>query len=285
MQEWHRILRKVLTHGTPRPDRTGTGTISLFGEQLVFDNRVEFPAVTTKKLAFKTMAAELACFLQGTADIRDFHDMNCHIWDGNMSMESWQNSPYRNGGSDLGRIYGVQWRKWRSPVTRLELHNTPLGVTFTDQIAGLVQDLKTDPHSRRHLVTAYNPGEVRMGCLPPCHVMFQCYVSEGRLDLRVDMRSVDLFLGLPFDVASYAMLQRLLAQQCDFEPGFLTFQLGDTHIYMNHIEAVHTVLARAPFTPPRLALSELATVDNFHPDMAELVNYQHHGAVFGALNV
>lgn len=292
MNEWHRILTKVLRSGSRRPDRTGVGTLSVFGEQLCFDNRWSdehdiFPAVTTKKLAFKQVAAELASFIQGYDNVYDFNRLGCDIWDGNAGSGYWKLKARFDG--DLGRIYGVQWREWLSapraggqPPYR------------TDQLALLLDGLRKDPFGRRHVVTAWNPGELDQMCLPPCHVMFQAYVREddygnGRLcktlDLRVDMRSVDLFLGLPFDVASYALLQRLLAQELGMESGWLTFQLGDAHIYLNHLEQVHTVLMRQPFEPPRLWLAPDAKLLTFRPEQASLLDYYSHPAVKAPLNV
>lgn len=276
MQEWHRIMSKVLTHGTLRNDRTGVGTMALFGEQLVFDNRDTFPAVTTKRLAFGQVCAELACFLLGCESLQEFHSMGCTIWDGNGEADYWTHR--RRWQGDLGRIYGVQWRDWHSVGRFGEL-------VHVDQLKNLVEGIIREPHGRRHIVTALNPGEFDQMCLPPCHVFFQAYVVEGRIDLRVDMRSVDLFLGLPFDVASYAVLQRLLARECGLSSGYLIFQLGDAHIYLNHLEQVRVVLARVPHDAPRLILAPQATLFSFLPEHATLDNYAPHPAVSAALNV
>lgn len=275
MQQWHDILRKVLNEGEIRQDRTGTGTLALFGEKLVFDNEETFPAVTSKKLAFKSMAGELACFLQGKQHLKDFHEMKCKVWDGNGNADYWK--PDVPG--DLGRIYGVQWRNWRSLGVHLE-------VVEVDQLKDLVNNMKKQPHGRRHVVTALNPGELNQMCLPPCHVMFQAFVrGTSHVDILVYMRSVDLFLGLPFDIASYALLQRLLAKELGLKSGKLTFMLGDTHIYMNHIDQVKTVLERESFPAPKLHLDEDASLFNFHPDQASLVDYLSHGTVAAPLSV
>jgi thymidylate synthase len=273
MRQWHQILRKVMAGGEDRADRTGTGTKALFGQMLEFDNSATFPAVTTKKLAFKQVVAELACFIQGYRNLDDFHKMGCTIWDANESSDIWRAKQF--GAGDLGRIYGVNWRAWRD--------SSMLG---KDQLQDLVLGLIAQPTSRRHLVVAYNPGELDQVCLPACHVMFQCYVTNsGRLDLVVTMRSVDLFLGLPFDAASYAVLQRLLALKTGYSSGRLTFFLGDVHIYKNHFEQVEQVLARVPYEPPTLTFSPDVDLFSFHPDMASLANYQHHGAVAAPMSV
>lgn len=274
MDEWHRIMRKVMISGTKRDDRTGTGTRALFGEQLVFDNRVGFPAVTTKKLALSQVASELSCFLVGADSLDAFHAKGCTIWDGNGNASYWK--PRWPG--DLGRIYGVQWRDW----TTLGLGGQ---MVSTDQLRQLVDGMKSQPHGRRHIVTAWNPGELDQMCLPPCHVLFQAYVVDGRVDLRVDMRSVDLFLGLPFDVASYGILQRLLAKELELNSGFLTFQLGDAHIYLNHMDQVTTVLGRVPLDPPDLRLEPETGLFNFEAKHASLLRYNHLGIVAAPMSV
>lgn len=287
MNQWHNTLARVLCLGRMRPDRTGVGTLSLFGEQLRVDNGPgTFPAVTTKRLAFRQVAAELACFLRGYDSLEKFHSLGCHIWDGNGQAEYWL--PRARFAGDLGRIYGVQWRDWRSLD---HWSGGELKEVNVDQLKRLVSGLASDPFGRRHVVTALNPGEADRMCLPPCHVLFQAYVREeedvrGRiLDLRVDMRSVDLFLGLPFDIASYALLQRLLCKKLGYTSGELVFQLGDAHIYLNHLDQVRTVLDRAPMKPPELELDPDADLLSFHPDHAKLVGYESHPAVPAPLNV
>lgn len=279
MIEWQTLIRKVLRHGQRRYDRTGVGTLALFGESVTFDNRNEFPAVTTKKLGFEQMAAELACFLKGARSLEEFHKLGCTIWDGNGNAEYWL--PRAEFDGDLGRIYGVQWRDWRSI--------DPAGEeTITDQLVNLVNGMIKEPHGRRHVVTALNPGELDQMCLPPCHLFFQCFIgNSGQLDMTVYMRSVDVFLGLPFDVASYALLQRLIVQTLGGEAksGFLTFFLGDTHLYLNHLEQAETVLAREACPAPRLHLDRSATIFNFHPSQASLDQYSYHGVVAAPLNV
>lgn len=280
MRAWKDLMGKVLRTGFRRPDRTGVGTLALFGEQLVFDNRDEFPAVTTKRLAFGQMAAELACFLRGYDNLEQFHKLGCTIWDGNGSADYWL--PKARSEGDLGRIYGVQWRNWRSVLC----HENGLELVQVDQLVQLVENMRRDPYGRRHVITALNPGEASQMCLPPCHVLFQAFVTPaGELWLRVDMRSVDLFLGLPFDIASYALLQRLLAKELGLDSGFLVCHLGDSHIYLNHVEQVQMVLGREEHEPPRLWLSPEASLFDFQPAHAQLTKYTNHGAVPAPLNV
>lgn len=289
MEPWQRILKKVLTHGERRHDRTGVGTLALFGEALTFDNRDSFPAVTLKKLGFEQVKAELSCFLHGYDNLRHFHQAGCHIWDDNGTAPYWL--PFARFEGDLGRIYGVQWRNWRSPAQHRGqfLGEALYEVKEVDQLRVLVDKLRSEPHGRRHVVTAWNPGELDQMCLPPCHMFFQAFLSgEGmdmRLDIAVYMRSVDLFIGLPFDVASYALLQRLLAKELNVDSGFLTFMLGDTHIYLNHVDQVRTVLAREPHVPPSLDLSSKASLFEFDPNHAHLMGYQFHPAVPAPMNV
>lgn len=266
MKEWQELLSRVLRDGEPRADRTGVGTKALFGVQFEVDNTLaSFPAVTTKKLATGPCFAEMACFIQGYTNLKQFHEMGCHIWDANAAADYWQ--PQEQG--DLGRIYGCQWRHWRS-----------YGNHTTDQLRELVLGIRQSPTSRRHLVTAWNPGELHQMCLPPCHTMFQVYVSNDRhLDLLVTMRSVDLFLGLPFDVAGYALLQHLIALHCDLLPRKLKFSLGDAHIYNNHVEQVKLVCSRIPYAAPILSLARGTDLFSFRPEQAELLRYAHHGVV------
>ncbi|MFA6064040.1 MAG: thymidylate synthase [Gallionella sp.] len=278
MDEWHRIMRKVLRHGQQRTDRTGVGTLALFGQMLTFDNTFgHFPAVTTKQLAFGQVCNELACFLQGYDSLKKFHSMGCRIWDGNGNSEYWK--PRQRFEGDLGRIYGVQWRDWHS----IDRHGNCVHV---DQLKNLVDGMRREPHGRRHIVTALNPGEFDQMCLPPCHVLFQAFITdEDKVDLLVYMRSVDLFLGLPFDVASYAILQRLLAKELGLGSGYLNFATGDTHIYLNHIKQVNTVLSREVRPDPQLELELYTSLFRFKPEHAQLVEYAPHPAVPAPLNI
>jgi thymidylate synthase len=279
MKQWLDLMEKVLKNGEQRQNRTGVNTLALFGETIEFnDIGTAFPAVTVKKLAFKQVCAELSCFLRGYDNLTDFWMVGCHIWDENANADYWTRNPNYKGPGDVGRIYGVQWRDWRAP-------GKDYGV---DQIKILVQQLRDDPTSRRLVVTAWNPGELDRMCLPPCHTMFQCFVQQGALDMLVNLRSVDVFLGLPFDVASYAVLQHLLARQAGLYPRNLKFMLGDTHIYMNHMEAVGLAMKRVPMLPPRLQFTMSGRgkdITNFHPDDVELVDYKSHPAIPAAMNV
>lgn len=275
MDQWHNIMRRALKFGECREDRTGVGTMALFGEMITFDNMDSFPAVTTKQLAFEQVKAELACFLRGYDHLDDYHELGCKIWDANGTASYW--NPRWPG--DLGRIYGVQWRDWR-------FVDRERGVRQLDQIDTLVKNLIKNPFSRRHVVTAFNPGEMDQMCLPPCHLMFQCYVSNTkRLDMVVYMRSVDLFLGLPFDIASYALLQRILAQDTGLTSGYLTFHLGDAHVYLNHMDQAMEVISRRPLDQPQIELNEATTWATFKPSDANLMHYQHHGPVKAPMNV
>ncbi len=267
MKTWHEVLRRCLKDGVPRNDRTGVGTKALFGVMLRFENvSSAFPAVTTKRLAFKQVAAELACFLRGYDNIKQFNEMGCTIWNANAEAPYWK--PEIPGA--LGKIYGVQWRAWDGRI---------------DQIAQLVEGIRKEPHGRRHVVTAWNPSDLKNVCLPPCHDRFQVFVDEGSLDIMVNMRSVDLFLGLPFDIASYGILLSLIAKDVYLRPRHLVFSLGDTHIYNNHIEQVWEVLSREPKLPARLLLAPEATLDNFHPSMVKLLDYDSHAAVSAPMAV
>lgn len=286
MKNYLELVERILYSGERREDRTGYGTFSLFGEQLKFD-LAQFPAVTCKRLAFKQVCAELASFLRGYDNLADFHAMGCTVWDANANHPKWLASPYRMIEGDLGRIYGVQWRRWRGK-------DRPL-----DQLRLAVETLRKDPWSRRAVVTAWNPAELEDVCLPPCHTMFQFSVRQdmaGRktLDCAVTMRSVDTFLGMPFDIASYALLTYLAAWDLKVEPGVLTMWFGDTHIYLNHQDQVRTILDREPRALPVLLLDPakqgsfdpdaVSPLDDFHPCWASLEGYDPHPAVAADMN-
>lgn len=262
MKPYLELVNRVLKQGTQREDRTGTGTISVFGTQTTFDLREGFPATTTKRLAFKQVLGELLCFRDGKDNLADFNALGVTIWNANGLAKYW--TPKVKGW--LGRIYGVSWRDWRSIDGNMVMRTT-------DQLSNLIKSLKANPTSRRHLVITYNPGELDQVCLPPCHYAFQCYVSEGYLDLIFVMRSLDLFLGAPFDVASYAILQTMLAREAGLTPRFLTMQTGDTHIYMNHIEQVKEMLNRTPTALPQLAINPDKSFFELTMDDFELLNY------------
>ncbi|MDY4163267.1 MAG: thymidylate synthase [Sutterella sp.] len=225
-------MRHVFEHGTRKSDRTGTGTRSVFGYQMRFNLQEGFPLVTTKKLHLRSIIHELLWFLQGSSNIRYLHENGVTIWD------EWADE---NG--DLGPVYGVQWRSWPTPDGR-----------HIDQIAGVMDQIKHHPDSRRMIVCAWNPGEVDRMALPPCHCLFQFYVADGRLSCQLYQRSCDIFLGVPFNIASYALLTHMVAQQADLMPGDFVWTGGDCHLYDNHIEQVKLQLSREPRPYPKLVI-------------------------------
>lgn len=289
--EWHRIMRRIVMDGEPRQDRTGVGTRAVFGAQAEFDLRDGFPACTTKRLGFGQVRAELAAFLVGADSLAQFNALGCTLWDANASAPGWVERQRFPG--DVGRIYGAQWRDWRS-VDAYAMQRGDLIMVSTDQVRRVVNDIKREPHGRRHVVTAWNPGELGSMCLPPCHVMWQCFASDegadeqhprGSLDLEFRMRSLDVFLGMPFDVASYALLLCLLAKETGRRPRRLLMTSGDTHLYRNHIGQAEVAMARTPRALPALTLREGASPFAFMPDDAELVGYDPHPAVPAPMNV
>lgn len=226
------LLDKVLSEGVSRDDRTGTGTLSIFGYQMRFDLNDGFPLLTTKKLHLKSIIHELLWFLRGESNIKSLHDHNVSIWD------EWADE-----SGELGPIYGVQWRRW------------PTSDGGFDQISHLVDQIRTNPHSRRHIVSAWNPPLVDTMALPPCHCLFQFYVAEGRLSCQMYQRSADIFLGVPFNIASYALLTMMISQVCDLEYGELIITLGDAHLYTNHISQAQEQLTRTPRDLPKMKLN------------------------------
>jgi len=231
------LVRKILTEGTLKSDRTGTGTISLFGQQMRFDLSKYFPLLTTKTVFFKGLAYELLWFLKGSSNINWLLEHNVHIWD------EWADE---NG--DLGPVYGVQWRSWPAP--------TPEDPNRTiDQISNVLDLIKHHPDSRRMIVSAWNPAEVEKMALPPCHALFQFYVADDKLSCQLYQRSCDMFLGVPFNIASYALLTLMTAQVCGLQPGEFVHTLGDTHLYLNHLEQVDEQLAREPRPLPVMRLN------------------------------
>lgn len=234
MQQYLDLLRHVRDNGVRKNDRTGTGTVSVFGYQMRFDLGAGFPCLTTKKLHLRSIIHELLWFLSGDTNIRYLNDNGVTIWD------EWADPQT----GDLGHVYGYQWRSWPAPDGR-----------HIDQIAQTVDSLKRDPDSRRHIVSAWNVADIPNMALPPCHALFQFYVANGKLSCQLYQRSADLFLGVPFNIASYALLTRMMAQVAGLEPGEFIHTLGDTHIYLNHLEQVETQLARTPRPLPTLRIN------------------------------
>jgi thymidylate synthase len=258
MRQYLELLRRIRTEGVPKEDRTGTGTLSLFGHQLRFDLSAGFPLVTTKKIHLPAVIYELLWFLRGDTNVAWLHEHGVTIWD------EWADER-----GELGPVYGRQWRAW----------STADGRTI-DQIAQAVERARRDPNSRRNLVSAWNVGELERMALAPCHLMFQLYVAAGRLSLQVYQRSCDMFLGVPFNIASYALLTHMLAQQCDFEPGELVWTGGDCHLYVNHLEQADLQLARTPYPLPRLVIRRRPpSIFEYQYEDFEFVDYRHHAPI------
>ncbi len=251
------LLRLVLSEGTLKRDRTGVGTRSLFGRQLRYDLSRGLPVITTKRVHLKSVICELLWFLRGDSNIRFLHEHKVTIWD-----------EWADADGELGPIYGVQWRSWPTPDGR-----------HIDQIQRLVEGLRRDPDSRRHIVSAWNVADLDRMALPPCHLLFQCYVADGRLSMQVYQRSADLFLGVPFNLASYAMLTHMLAAQAGLAVGELVWTGGDCHIYLNHESQVRTQLSRTPYPFPTLRLAERPSIFDYRYEDFEVVGYRHHPAL------
>jgi len=252
------LLQDILDTGVHKGDRTGTGTQSVFGRQLRYDLSEGFPLVTTKRIHLKSVIHELLWFLSGDTNISYLKENGVKIWD------DWADE---NG--DLGPVYGSQWRTWEAPNGEK-----------IDQIAAVIDSIKNNPDSRRHLVSAWNVAEINNMKLPPCHFAFQFYVAEGKLSCMLTMRSVDTFLGLPFNIASYALLTHMIAQQCDLEVGEFIWSGGDVHIYSNHVEQVKTQLEREPYALPKLVIKRKPdSIFDYTFDDFEFENYQHHPGI------
>lgn len=250
------LLDHVYCLGVDRSDRTGVGTRGVFGYQMRFDLSDGFPLVTTKKVHFKSIVAELLWMLSGSTNVKDLQAMGCTIWD------EWA----REDGS-LGPVYGAQWRSWQGPAGHI------------DQIANLIDGIKRDPNGRRHIVSAWNVGELDKMALPPCHAFFQFHVADGRLSCQLYQRSADLFLGVPFNIASYALLTHLVAMHCGLEVGDFIWTGGDCHIYLNHLEQVHEQLCRDPFPAPTIHIEPRASIFDHKPEDFIIENYFHHPAI------
>ncbi|MCA0174147.1 thymidylate synthase [Bacillus sp. RAR_GA_16] len=264
MKTYLQLCEEILHNGTKKSDRTGTGTMSVFGHQMRFDLQEGFPALTTKKLHLRSIIHELLWFLKGDTNVKYLQDNGVRIWN------EWADE---NG--ELGPVYGHQWRSW-----------TGADGSTVDQIAKVVEQIKTNPNSRRMIVTAWNPSEVDDMALPPCHCLFQFYVANGKLSCQLYQRSADVFLGVPFNIASYALLTMMMAQVCDLEPGEFIHTLGDAHIYNNHIEQVQLQLTREPRSLPKMKINpEVKSIFDFSFDDFELTDYEPHPHIKGEVSV
>lgn len=264
MRQYLDLLQTILDHGIEKGDRTGTGTLSLFGYQTRFNLQDGFPILTTKKLHLKSIIYELIWFLRGDSNIKYLNEHGVRIWD------EWADEK-----GNLGPVYGVQWRKWRTADGRI-----------VDQILRVVDQIKTNPDSRRIIVNAWNPGEVEKMALPPCHLLFQFYVANGQLSCQLYQRSADVFLGVPFNIASYALLTMMMAQVCDLEPGEFVHTFGDVHLYSNHFEQARLQLTRQPYPLPQMKINpEVKSIFEFQYEDFELRNYQYHPHIKAAVAV
>jgi len=276
--EYHllNLYHDILSNGEHREDRTGTGTISVFGRQLRINLQEGFPILTTKKMGFKSIFAELLWFIEGSSDERRLAEIlygtrdesKQTIWSGNANADYWKSNALYEG--DLGRVYGVQWRYWQKPDGSGEI----------DQLSQIISQIKTDPTNRRMILSAWNVGELHMMALPPCHMMAQFYVSKGKLSCQMYQRSVDSFLGLPYNISSYAMLVHMIAHVTDLDVGELIMTFGDTHIYSNHVEQVKEQIARTTLELPSLKFNrKISSIDDFKLNDCVLVGYNSHPSI------
>ena len=277
-------LKDIMENGNNRDDRTGTGTKSIFGLQMRFNLQDGFPAITTKKLAWKAVVSELLWFIEGSGDEYrlkeilhgDRYSDKKTIWSDNATADYWINQRLQRHPGDLGRVYGVQWRRWRKPVVRIN----KVILQNHDQLLELIRGIKDDPYSRRHIISAWNPGELDMMALPPCHMMAQFYVNNGKLSCQMYQRSADMFLGIPFNIASYALFTHMIAQVCNLEVGELIITIGDAHIYNNHIDQVKEQISRKPFAAPTIWLNpEISVITDFGMEDVGLIGYESHEAI------
>lgn len=264
MEQYLNLLRHLRLQGTEKPDRTGTGTFSVFGYQMRFDLNTGFPLLTTKKVHWKSVVYELLWFLRGDTNVKFLQDNGVRIWN------EWADE---NG--ELGPVYGKQWRAWEANDGRV-----------IDQIAEVIEQIKNNPDSRRLMVNAWNVGELDNMALPPCHFCFQFYVANGRLSCQLYQRSADAFLGVPFNIASYSLLTHMIAQQCDLGVGDFVWTGGDTHIYCNHLEQVDTQLSRTPYPVPQLQIARKPeSISDYQFEDFVIENYQHHPLIKAAVAV
>ena len=310
---YHQLLERIKSEGTFKDDRTGTGTYSVFGHQMRFDLSEGFPLLTTKKVLFKMIATELIWFIRGDTNIKFLLEYNNNIWN-EWAFKNWVESDEYNGPDmtdfgrralqdetfnevykaemdkfkqniltddtfsekygSLGNVYGKQWRDWVGPDGQ-----------STDQLKNVIESIKTNPDSRRHIVTAWNPAEIDTMALPPCHSFFQFYVNDGRLSLQLYQRSADVFLGVPFNIASYSLLLLMVAKECGLEPGEFVHTMGDAHIYSNHLEAVDQQLSRDSYEPPTLKINSDASIFEIEYEDFEVVDYESHPYIKAAIAV
>lgn len=274
MKQYLDLLQHVLDNGKQKSDRTGTGTRSVFGAQMRFDLNEGFPLVTTKKAHFKSVVAELLWFLSGSTNVKDLQAMGCKIWD------EWANKD-----GDLGPIYGQQWRSWTGTKTPMDgmLRQEAKPI---DQITQVIHAIKTNPDSRRHIVSAWSVADIPNMALAPCHALFQFDVTDGKLSCQLYQRSADLFLGVPFNIASYALLTHMVALECGLQVGDFIWTGGDCHIYNNHVEQINLQLTRTPLPLPKLGIrSAYIQIFDYKPGDIELVDYSPHPAIKGSVAV
>ncbi len=264
MRQYLDLVQNILDHGVKKGDRTGTGTLSMFGYQMRFNLQDGFPSLTTKKLHLKSIIYELIWFLNGDTNIKYLNDHGVRIWD------EWADEH-----GELGPVYGAQWRSWNTGDGR-----------SVDQISQVIEQIKTNPNSRRLIVSAWNVAEIENMALPPCHTLFQFYVANGRLSCQLYQRSADVFLGVPFNIASYALLTMMIAQICDLEAGDFVHTLGDAHLYLNHLEQARLQLTRQPYPLPQMRINPaVKSIFDFEYEDFELLNYQAHPSIKAEISV
>ncbi len=263
MKPYLDLIQDILDNGHQKGDRTGTGTLSVFGRQLHFDLSKGFPLLTTKKLALRSIIYELLWFLNGETNIKYLNDNNVHIWD------SWANEL-----GELGPIYGYQWRSWP------KAHGNSI-----DQISDVIAQIKQNPNSRRLIVSAWNVADIDKMALPPCHLLFQFYVADGKLSCQLYQRSCDVFIGMPFNIASYALLTHIIAQQCDLAVGEFVWTGGDVHLYLNHLEQARLQLTRKPYSLPQLKIQRNSSIFSYQFEDFEILDYQAHPHIKAAIAV
>jgi len=296
-KDYQDLLKDIMTNGVEKSDRTGTGTVSVFGRQIRHNMKDGFPLLTTKKMAIKTMMTELKWFLKGDTNIKYLVDNGCNIWNGDaykrykkskgllaMGPESFiqrikSSDKFAEKWGELGPIYGKQWRNWK--INLIDPHTMEF-VTPIDQIKNLIEEIKNNPNSRRLMVSAWNVAEMDGMVLPPCHYGFQCYVADGKLSLMWNQRSVDTFLGLPFNIASYATLLLLLCEEIGYEPGELVGNLGDTHLYSNHIDQANEQCGRQSYNLPTIKLSNVDVLNGEFD--YEIIGYESHPSIKAPLS-